>query len=221
MNLIFNLFNITTMKTKLLLATFALFSGISFGATITITNSGFTFSPDNVSINEGDIVNFQLGGAHNAVEVSEATWMANGATPLPGFSVPFGGGQVLELTPGIHFYVCTAHVSGGMKGRITVNPQSGIGDDENIPSFKLFPNPTSGKFTLQTGSSGSAPAQPLMAEELASLEIFDLLGNSIYSLKDFNPGTDGEIDISSVPNGIYVVRINDRKKMYSIKLAKN
>jgi plastocyanin len=209
------------MKTKLLLATLTLCTCLAFGATVTITNSGFTFSPDNVSINEGDIVIFQLISMHNAVEVSEATWMANGNTPLPGFATPFGGGQVMELTPGVHYYVCQPHASGGMKGRITVNTQSGIGDNENVPSFKLFPNPTSGKFTLQTGASGSGQSQPLTAEELASLEIFDLLGNSIYSLKDYNPGAQNEIDISSLPNGIYVVRINDRKKMYSIKLAKN
>jgi plastocyanin len=209
------------MKTKLLLATLTLCTCFSFGATVTITNSGFAFSPDNVSINEGDIIIFQLGSSHNAVEVSEATWMAGGNTPLPGFATAFGGGQVSELTPGIHFYVCTAHALGGMKGRITVNTQSGIGDNENIPSFNLFPNPTSGKFTLQTDATGSGLGQPLTSDGIASIEIFDLLGNSIYSLQDFNPGTPAEIDISSLTDGIYVVRINDRKKMYSIKLAKN
>lgn len=209
------------MKTKLLLAAFALFAGITFGATITITTSGFTFSPDNVSINEGDIVNFQLGGSHNAVEVSEATWMANGNTPLPGFSTPFGGGQVMELTPGVHYYVCAPHASGGMKGRITVNTQSGIGDGDKIPTFKLFPNPTSGKFTLQTGDAVSGQGQPLTAEELAGLEVFDFTGKSVYSSDGYNPGMGLQIDISSLPAGIYVVRINDRKKVYSLKLSKN
>ena len=210
------------MKTQLLLTTFALFTYMAFGATITITNSGFTFTPDNVSINSGDIVDFQLGGSHNAVEVSEATWLANGNTPLPGFSVPFGGGQVAGLSTGVHYYVCAPHASGGMKGRITVNAETGIGETEdgNV-SFRIYPNPTSGKFTLQTGAPGAGPGQSLAAEELASLGIFDLLGNSVYSLKDYNTGMPAEIDISSIPDGIYVVRINDRKKVYSVKLAKN
>jgi plastocyanin len=208
------------MKTKLLLATFALYSVFALGATITITNTGFAFTPDNVSINADDIVNFQLGSAHDALEVSQSTWIANGNTPLPGFSTPFGGGLVMDLAPGIHYYVCSAHASGGMKGTITVNPVSGIGD-RDIPSFKIFPNPTNGKFTLQMKTQGSGPLQPAAADQSASLEIFDLLGNRVYQLPDYNFINPGEIDLSTVPAGIYFVRINDRKKVYSVTLAKN
>jgi hypothetical protein len=59
--------------------------------------------------------------------VSQATWNANGTTPLPGgFSVPFGGGMVLpsQLGIGTHYYVCQAHVSFGMKGKIIVTGSS-------------------------------------------------------------------------------------------------
>lgn len=95
-----------------------------FNATTLIVSSGFAFSPDAVTINVGDSVNFQLGNIHNALEVSQSTYNANGTTPLSGgFSVPFGGGWVLpaNLSVGVHYYVCTNHASMGMKGTITVS----------------------------------------------------------------------------------------------------
>ena len=95
----------------------------TFSNVTTIVSSGFTFSPSSANISAGDSVLFQLASIHNAVEVSQATWNADGTTPLAGgFSLPHGGGLVLpaQLTPGIHYYVCQPHASMGMKGTITV-----------------------------------------------------------------------------------------------------
>jgi plastocyanin len=89
--------------------------------TYTVINSGFTFSPASLTISVGDTVVFSLAGSHNTVEVSQATWNANGNTPLSGgFSTPFGGGTVIFSTAGSHYYVCSPHASGGMKGVINV-----------------------------------------------------------------------------------------------------
>ena len=86
----------------------------------TVTNSGFTFTPSLLTVNAGDTVRFQLDSIHNAVEVSQATWDANGNTSNGGFAVDFGGGDVVFNTPGTYYYVCTVHASMGMKGRIVV-----------------------------------------------------------------------------------------------------
>ena len=209
------------MKTRILLGIFALYTGFTFGATVTITNVGFAFSPDDVTINFGDVVDFQLESTHNAVEVSEATWLANGNTALPGFSVPFGGGQVTDLTPGVHYYVCQPHASGGMKGKITVIPTSGIGDNESgIPVFNLFPNPTRGEFIFKITGDGFASGKVGASGSLPSLEISDLLGKKVFSLKEINLAEPVEVDISSFPDGIYFVRLNDDKKIYTRKLIK-
>ena len=56
----------------LLFSALAFFSQVALSTTVTITNTGFAFSPDNVSINLGDTVIFQLGSIHNAVEVSQS-----------------------------------------------------------------------------------------------------------------------------------------------------
>lgn len=113
------------MKKIILAAAILLYSAAGFSTTLTVTNVSMTFNPSNITITAGDSVMFNLQSIHNAVEVSQATWNANGTTPLPGgFTVPFGGGLVLpsHLTAGVHYYVCQAHASFGMKGKITVTP---------------------------------------------------------------------------------------------------
>jgi len=157
-------------------------------------------------------VNFELAGIHNAVEVSESTWNSNGSTPLPGFSTPFGGGQITGLTAGVHYYVCAPHASLGMKGKIIVNSIAGINDmTDGGAKIKIYPNPTSGKFTLQISEPFDPPS---------GLEIFNILGEKVYDFQGLNSQNSNEIDLTSVPDGIYFIRINDRKKIYTAELIK-
>jgi len=89
--------------------------------TVTVTNAGFAFSPSLLTINAGDTVRWTINSIHNVVEVSQATWNANGNTSNGGFSLPFGGGTHTFSTPGTYYYVCEPHASGGMKGRVIVD----------------------------------------------------------------------------------------------------
>ena len=119
------------------------------GTQYTIVNEGYTFSPDSVTIYSGDTVHFNLGSIHNAVEVSEETWNANGNTSNGGFSLPFGGGTIILEELGIHYYVCQPHASLGMKGIIEVLAPSIVAPPTLAEtSFKLYPNPTSDFITL-------------------------------------------------------------------------
>ncbi len=111
---------------KVLSALLLVISSVSgaFATIWDVTNSGFTFLPANITITQGDTVRFTLQASHNAVEVSQTTYNANGATPLGGgFSVSFGaaGELVTGLGTGVHYYVCSNHAGSGMKGTITVN----------------------------------------------------------------------------------------------------
>lgn len=99
-----------------------------------ITNQGRTFVPDAITIQQGDIIDWQIAGNHNVIQVSEATFNANGNTQLPGgFSAPFGGGQVTFNQAGTFYYVCVPHAGAQMKGIVTVQAAS----SENIFAAKL------------------------------------------------------------------------------------
>ena len=89
------------------------FTSLSFSATHTITNSGFTFSPSSITINVGDTVNFNLASMHTAREVDQATWNADGTTSNGGFDLPFGGGTVVLTQAGYTIlFVSLMHRSG-------------------------------------------------------------------------------------------------------------
>lgn len=132
------------MKKILLLVALCFTQLAGYSKIHVIENAGTTFSPDEIAITEGDTVQFTLESVHNAVEVSKATWDANGATSLSGgFSVAKGGGTVLpaKLTVGTHYFVCTPHASMGMKGIITVNSANGIAENQALSPISIFPSP--------------------------------------------------------------------------------
>ena len=171
--------------------------------TWTITNTDFTFTPATITIGYGDDVNFSLAAIHNVVEVSEATWDANGNTPLEsGFSLPLGGGSVSAdlLTVGTHWYVCSPHASAGMKGIIIVEEATGI--SENLPQVQVsfFPNPVSDLITIK--SEGEITGSPY--------SFIDLAGNQVLAGR-----LDGEsvsIDMGSFEAGIYLLQVGDLRR---------
>ena len=89
----------------------------------TITTSGLAFVPDTIICDVGDTIFFINGPSHNAVEVSETTFLSGGTTALTGgFNFSFGAsGFFIPSAPTTHYYVCQPHVSAGMVGVIIVN----------------------------------------------------------------------------------------------------
>ena len=71
----------------------------------------------------------------------------------------------------------------------------------------VYPNPTSGKFTISSQSNINA------------VEIYDLLGELIYSDFKFNGQTSTEIDLSNHCKGIYIVNNHSGKKIYNCKIV--
>lgn len=200
---------------KTLLALFMIsIAATGFGTTWTITNDGFEFAPDDISIQVGDSVLFTLGNIHNAVEVSQATWEANGNTPLPGgFSVPFGGGLVLpdNLPAGTHYYVCTPHASGGMKGIIHVENSSGVPANPLTAKINIYPNPSSGKFQLDIVDSQFAGDY--------RLAVYDLKGSEVYAATQPGEQTTLNLDFSSFPKGLYVIKLSKGYLVYKRKIV--
>ena len=86
----------------------------------TIETIGMTFSPDTIVCDVGDTINFILGGGHNAVEVTDSTWLAGGNAPIAGgFSFGYGTtGMYIPDDCHTFYYVCSPHAAYGMKGVI-------------------------------------------------------------------------------------------------------
>ena len=87
-----------------------------------ITTSGLNFVPEVLNCNVGDTIFFELGGTHNAVEVSQENYNSNNPTPIEnGFELGFGeSNYIVVVESKTHYYVCTPHLP-GMKARIIVH----------------------------------------------------------------------------------------------------
>ena len=147
------------MKTFILISLFVFLSLAGFSTKWVIVNSGFTFSPATLTVTTADSILFSVSNIHQPIEVSQATWNADGNTPLPGgFSLPFGGGLLLpsSLSVGIHYYVCSVHASMGMKGTITVESSAGIAENPGLKKLSVYPNPANNSITvsIETGLIG-------------------------------------------------------------------
>ena len=201
------------MKQSLLFFFFLSLYFTGNSTTWTITNSGFSFSPATLVIQQGDTVVFDLDNVHNSVGVSQQTWMANGNTPLSGGWVTgFGGGTVLPamLEEGMHWYVCQPHAGDGMKGTIMVQGTTSVGPEPTANVMSLYPNPTSG--SVQLTIDGAQINQDY------NLEVYNMQGRRVYAtLRSAQPEIE-EIDLSSLSEGVYFVKVFDGTAVYSRKL---
>lgn len=194
----------TMKKLSFLFISISLFVAGNLSAkTYTITNSGYTFVPDSISINIGDQVTFSLGSMHNAVEVSQATWDAGGNTSNGGFSVPYGGGTVTFSTTGTYYYVCQPHAHLGMKGIIVVNntPTAilNAGTETNSDLF-IFPNPARDHVNLSFSVFNNSNI---------NIDLLDITGNRVRVFVSGNYSTGKyslNFPVNDVISGKYFVR---------------
>jgi plastocyanin len=187
------------MKKILILLTFALYTGVASSTIVTVVSSGFTFSPSTVTVNPGDTVNFSIASIHDVVEVTQATYAANGNTQLAGgFSTPFGGGYVFtaQLTAGTHWYVCQPHASLGMKGRIIVQTATGIVENLLQKNISVYPNPATSEVTLnfEQAVHGTLQLSSTVGEVLEQTQI----NSASFTL-----------DLGDKPKGVYFIIVAD------------
>tara|TARA_B100000609_G_C17149542_1_gene400097 strand:+ start:496 stop:861 length:366 start_codon:yes stop_codon:yes gene_type:complete len=86
-----------------------------------ITTNGMSFEPAVLNCNVGDVITFDLGSSHNAIEVSEQSYNASVYNPLEnGFSFDFGeSGEFIPTEAKTYYYVCAPHLP-DMKAIIVV-----------------------------------------------------------------------------------------------------
>lgn len=85
---------------------------------------------------------------------------------------------------------------------------TGIEEQNQDYDIHLFPNPSNGSFTIQTTS------------KVTGIEIFNVIGEVVYTAAPASPSNSVEIDISSKSAGIYFVRVKTEKKIMTEKVLR-
>lgn len=94
----------------------------------------------------------------------------------------------------------------------TASQTTGINELSNGLSILISPNPSDGKFTIELSS-------PRFTNNKCELKIYNVLGEGIY-LSELKHRTANEIDLSTVPKGIYFVNIYNGDDIYTRKIVK-
>lgn len=176
-----------------------------------ITINGFTYVSDNITVNVGDQVTIEASSFHPLVQVSQATWNANGTTQLPGgFNAT--SNFILTITAGMAgttiFYVCGNHASSGMKGQIIVNVIAGISENRIRDfNFTVYPNPITSDAWVNVSVKKAGRI---------SISMYDLQGRIIQHLADMNVQP-GEMtlpfDASRLQKGTYILQMRTSQGM--------
>ena len=87
----------------------------------TISTWAYTFQPSTLNCHIGDTIYFELGGSHNAIEVSQDSYNNNLSTLIiNGFEFGYGqSGFFVPVESKTYYYVCEPHLP-EMKGKIIV-----------------------------------------------------------------------------------------------------
>ena len=200
------------MKTKTLLLVLLLSAGMAgYSTTWHVMNSGTTFSPSTITIQSGDDVSFMLDPEHDAVEVSAATWSANGSTSNGGFQVDFGGGLVSasQLSVGMHYFVCEPHASMGMKGTIIVQAVNTAIDQTKVPvGISVLANPGRNQILIMVADNNLLGSTFLLYNQLGR-QVLDgkLTGESTILQVNQLPAGMYFMKLAFLKNGIYKVII--------------
>ncbi len=187
---------------------------LATAATHIITQSGFTFSPQNITIQVGDTVQWNWSaGSHTVTSGTDLSDPQAGSifdSPLT--SINFTVSHTF-MQAGTQNYFCRPHVSLGMKGSILIEAPSAVEETPVVTSAHLMPNspnpfnPTTKiSFTLPTDRHGSMPV---------SLVVYDLKGrlvrtllNTALDVDHYTVTWDGRDEQGRAsPSGAYIYRL--------------
>lgn len=116
----------------------------SFATIHTVNLSGISFSPANLTVQQGDTVRWvKTGGFHNVAESSANPVFRSGEPTGSAFTYDFAFNAPLS---GTYNYECEVHASSGMVGTVTV--EVGGGDPPGEPSNPIPNNGSTGMPTL-------------------------------------------------------------------------
>ena len=170
----------------------------------TIATSGASFSPSELTIEQGDTVTFvNTGGSHN-VNGTQATFSNNPES----FGNSVGSGwtyQHVFSIAGEYDFQCDPH-SSFMKGKITVQNATYTESHYSGSSFKIFPSPFLNSLSIQGCNGGEI----FLYSVVGRLELNNKIKNDVHKLA-----------VEDLPSGIYLYQITlANKEIISGKIVK-
>ncbi|MCW8896394.1 MAG: T9SS type A sorting domain-containing protein [Flavobacteriales bacterium] len=181
------------MKTSLLFLSLTVATVLSAQTKHTITASGMTFTPNSLTINQGDTVEWDnVSGFHN-VNGTQATFPANptsfGNSPA---SAPWNYTFVFTVA-GNYAYQCDVHAP-NMAGTIVVQPATSVVKLQEKTELKVFPNPTADYFSIDT------------KQTIKSVSLINITGQLVKTYTETASQTN-RFDVKALPKGIYFINI--------------
>jgi hypothetical protein len=80
-------------------------------------------------------------------------------------------------------------------------------EEQDLPSFEVYPNPSKGVFWINGGWSGKA-----------KLKVYNLTGALVAEHPEYYPGQ--SIDFRNLPDGAYILRITGQGRGFSKLIQK-
>jgi plastocyanin len=200
--------------TRIIFLVTLIFSGllVSGQQTFTVTNSGLQFNPVTINAKIGDLITFNVGAMHPVLQVNESTYLANGSAAFPGgFSFPSGSGTYTASEAGTVYYICTSHISSGMKGKIEISQATSVQKPVSFTDFEIFPNPVDDHLNIKNPESSNP----------VSIIVFDMSGKMILKsgiLNNENNMT--SIFVNDLRKGLYFISVYYSDKTYTTKFIK-
>jgi plastocyanin len=198
------------MKKIIFLLCIALcFFNYSAQTTHTVNAGSYYYNPNNLTVQVGDsVIWINDGGLHdvNGNTNSITNQPFNNPVTFDSPSTNTVGAVIYAYkftVPGIYNYDCSvgSHAANGMVGSIIVtDPSTNINTADN--NYLIYPNPTSDYLYL-SGINRDSKAT-----------VYDITGKLLLSTSE------KKIDLSSYPNGLYIVNMRSNNKSITHSIIK-
>jgi plastocyanin len=180
---------------------FFIMLGVSaFATTHVITQESLTFNPNALSVEVGDIVQFQwTSGSHTTTSITvpagASSWDAllNSGNPLVEYTV---------TTAGTYAYVCTPHAQMGMVGGFVAVLPNRVANLSSHADMNVSVQDGGQLRVKLTGASSG----------FASIGLLDIMGRNVAMIHQGGISSDDftvRYDVSSLQRGIYFVRFQE------------